>query len=112
MSMDKETQEKFAMFYGMANAVGDLYEPVEMPDEDRVAKAKAVFVEKLNADQAIALGRAAGLGRGAKPGTTPPGTGNATSRPSTINSTRNTISVRNVCSGASSTGRPTQRVRP
>jgi Fe-S oxidoreductase len=53
--MDKETQEKFAMFYGMANAVGDLYEPVAMPDEERVAKAKAVFVEKLNADQAIAL---------------------------------------------------------
>ena len=55
MSMDKATQEKFAMFYGMTNALGDLYEAVKIPDEERVANAKKVFVEKLSAGMAIAL---------------------------------------------------------
>lgn len=55
MSMDKETSEKFAMFYGMTTAIGDLAKPIEMSDEERVTKAKAVFVDKLDADMAISL---------------------------------------------------------
>ena len=55
MSMTEKMQEAFAMFYGMAANVGDLATPVEMPPEERVKRAKNVFLEKLDANMAIEL---------------------------------------------------------
>jgi Fe-S oxidoreductase len=55
MTMNKEMEQTFALFYGMANNLADLAEPVEMPDNERVANAKQVFREKLDADMAVEL---------------------------------------------------------
>lgn len=55
MSMTKEMEQTFALFYGMANALGDLAEPVQMAPEERVSKAKGVYLEKLDADMAVEL---------------------------------------------------------
>ena len=55
MSMNQEMEQTFALFYGMANSLATLAEPVEMSDEERVAKAKGVFGEKLDADMAVEL---------------------------------------------------------
>lgn len=55
MTMTQKMQDAFAMFYGMANSLTNLAKPVDMPAEKRVQKAKAVFLEKLDADMAISL---------------------------------------------------------
>jgi Fe-S oxidoreductase len=55
MSMNKEMEQTFALFYGMANNLADLAEPVEIPPQERVDKAKALFLEKLDADMAVEL---------------------------------------------------------
>lgn len=55
MTMNKEMEQTFALFYGMANNLADLAEPVEMPAEERVRNAKRVFLEKLDADMAVEL---------------------------------------------------------
>ena len=55
MSMNQEMEQTFALFYGMANSLATLAEPVQMSDEERVANAKAVFREKLDADMAVEL---------------------------------------------------------
>jgi len=55
MSMDKEMQDSFAMFYGMSQSLKGLVEPVDMEDEERVRKAKQVFLNKANRDTAINL---------------------------------------------------------
>lgn len=43
------------MFYGMAQNLKDLATPVEMPDEERVSRAKQAFLSKLDADMAVDL---------------------------------------------------------
>ena len=55
MSMDKEMQDSFAMFYGMSQSLKGLVEPVEMSDDERVRKAKQVFLNKINRDMALNL---------------------------------------------------------
>lgn len=55
MSMNKEMQDTFAMFYGMANNLATLAMPVKMSDEERVKNAKQVFLEKLDADMGVEL---------------------------------------------------------
>ena len=55
MSMNQEMEQTFALFYGMANSLATLAEPVQMSDEERVANAKAVFREKIDADMAVEL---------------------------------------------------------
>ena len=44
MSMNKEMQDSFAMFYGMSQSLKGVVEPVEMEDDERVSKAKQVFL--------------------------------------------------------------------
>lgn len=55
MSMDKEMQDSFAMFYGMSQSLEGQVEPVEMKDSLRVEKAKQVFINKANRDTALNL---------------------------------------------------------
>jgi Fe-S oxidoreductase len=55
MSMDKAMQESFAMFYGMTQSLKDLAKPVEMPGDERVSRAKEVFLSKIDADMAVDL---------------------------------------------------------
>ena len=55
MSMDKEMQDSFAMFYGMSQSLKGMVEPVEMSDDERVSKAKQVFLNKINRDMALNL---------------------------------------------------------
>ena len=53
MSMNKEMQDSFAMFYGMSQSLKGLVEPVEMEDDERVRKAKQVFLNKASRDTAL-----------------------------------------------------------
>jgi Fe-S oxidoreductase len=55
MSMDKEMQDSFAMFYGMSQSLEGQVEPIEMEDSLRVKKAKEVFINKANRDTALNL---------------------------------------------------------
>jgi Fe-S oxidoreductase len=55
MTMSKEMEQTFALFYGMSNNLADLAEPVEIPPQEMVAKAKAVFLDKIDADMAVEL---------------------------------------------------------
>ena len=55
MSMDKDMQDSFAMFYGMSQSLKGLVEPVEMEDDERVRKAKQVFLNKASRDMALNL---------------------------------------------------------
>ena len=55
MSMDKEMQNSFAMFYGMSQSLDGEVEPVEMDDAERVNRAKQTFVSKATRDTAINL---------------------------------------------------------
>jgi len=55
MSMDKQMQDSFAMFYGMSQSLEGQVEPVEMKDEERVKRAKQVFLNKANRDTALNL---------------------------------------------------------
>lgn len=55
MSMDKEMQDSFAMFYGMSQSLEGQVEPVEMDDSVRVQKAKEVFINKASRDTALNL---------------------------------------------------------
>ena len=51
-----ELKESFAMFYGMAASLGDLAEPEPaMAPEERVAKAKEVFLKSLDNNMAVQL---------------------------------------------------------
>ena len=53
MSMNKEMQDSFAMFYGMSQSLKGLVEPVEMEDDERVRKAKQVFLNKASRDVSL-----------------------------------------------------------
>ena len=55
MSLNKEMQDSFAMFYGMSQSLKGLVEPVEMEDDERVRKAKQVFLNKASRDMALNL---------------------------------------------------------
>lgn len=52
MSVDMQVFQGFAE---QLKTLGDRAQPVEMPDEERVAKAKAVFISKLNTVGAVDL---------------------------------------------------------
>ncbi len=55
MSMTTEMEQTFSLFYGMVGQIGGLARPTEMPDAERVHRAKRVFLEKLDADMAVEL---------------------------------------------------------
>jgi Fe-S oxidoreductase len=55
MSMTPQMQEAFSFFYGMVNNIKDLYQPVEMPDAERVSRARQTFVTGLTGNMATAL---------------------------------------------------------
>jgi Fe-S oxidoreductase len=55
MSMNEETQQTFQMFMGMVSALGELARPTDISDEERVARAKKVFIEKTTWDIATEL---------------------------------------------------------
>jgi Fe-S oxidoreductase len=55
MTMTPEMQQTFALFYGMVGEIGELAQPTEMADEERVRRAKHVFLTKLDADMAVGL---------------------------------------------------------
>lgn len=55
MSMNQQTQDAFALFYGMSQSLGELAQPLPMRDEERVTNARRVFLTKIDADMAIEL---------------------------------------------------------
>ena len=55
MSLTPEMEQKFQMFTAMVPLIGDEAEPVEMPDDERVRKAKATFLDKISWDVATEL---------------------------------------------------------
>ncbi|MGB1110482.1 MAG: (Fe-S)-binding protein [Gammaproteobacteria bacterium] len=55
MSMNEKMQEKFAMFYGMAMSIGELAQPIEMSDEERVSRVKNTLLAKMDSTDAISL---------------------------------------------------------
>ncbi len=55
MSMTKQIEESFAMFYGMSTNLATLAVPEKMSDEERVENAKKVFRKKIDANAAVQL---------------------------------------------------------
>jgi len=55
MSMNQEMEQTFQMFMGMVNELGTLAKPVDLPDSERIARAKKVFMEKTTWDIAAEL---------------------------------------------------------
>ena len=55
MSMHQEMEQTFQMFMGMVGELGKLAQPTDMPDSERVARAKKVFLEKTTWDIATEL---------------------------------------------------------
>lgn len=52
----QEREEAFAMFYGMAASIGELADPApEMTDEERVERAKEVFLKGIDNNVAVQL---------------------------------------------------------
>jgi Fe-S oxidoreductase len=55
MSMNQEMEQTFQMFMGMVGQLGSLAKPTDMPDAERVSRAKKVFLEKTTWDIATEL---------------------------------------------------------